>query len=221
VALQYRRIRAAATAVVIAAAVGAGGMTGMTSTLAADPTVPLTGTLVDGAGKALGGIELVLTEELAPDGGNAAFHATTAADGSFSVALYPWGTTETPATLSIVTGPEQELTVIGEECSQTWSVTAAASHELALGDAEPAPLEPLGVTATTALIGEVCAVAATPRPNSGTGGANLTPPPTDTGLVAGTGSPDRLGVALLLGFAIGLAAVVGIVTPRPGTRRRD
>lgn len=220
-ALQYRTIRAAVSALLIAFALGAGGMTGMTSALAADPpTVELTGTLVDGAGAALAGVDLLLTEELAPDGGIAAFQTTTGADGSFGVALYPWGTADVPATLSIVTAPDVELTRIGPECSQTWSVVLAAARDLALGQAgAPAP-EPLALVATTELIGEVCAVVATPPPIAGNGGAGLTPPPTDTVPPTAGGEMDRLGLALIVGFAIGLASVLAFLTQRRGTRRR-
>jgi hypothetical protein len=219
VALQYRTIRAAASALLIAVAVGAGGMTGMTSTLAADPTVPVTGTLVDGAGAALAGVDLLLTEELAPDGGIAAFQAKTGADGTFTAALYPWGTAQAPATLTIVTAPDQQITVIGEECSQTWSVVASARHDLAIGEAEAGAPEALTLTATTELIGEVCAVSATPPPGNAAGGADLTPPPTDLALGQTAATSDRLGMALLFGFAVGLALVLAFFTPRPGARR--
>src|SRR5215212_5216157 len=85
VGLAYRTIRAAGAAVLIAAAVGAGGMTGMTSALAADPaTVALSGIVHDVTGAAFADIELVITEELTDDGGLAAFHATTGSDGAFS-----------------------------------------------------------------------------------------------------------------------------------------
>jgi hypothetical protein len=222
VALQYRTIRAAASALILAVAVGAGGMTGMTgmtSTLAAEATIPVTGTLVDGAGAPLAGVDLLLTEELAPDGGIAAFHATTAADGSFTAALYPWGTAQVPATLTIVTAPDQQITVIGEECSQTWSVVASAKHDLAIGEAGAGVPEALTLTATTELVGEVCAVSATPPPGNAAGGADLTPPPTDLALGPAAATPDRLGIALLIGFAVGLTLVLAFFSPRPGARR--
>ena len=67
--LQYRAIRAAATALLVALALGAGGMAGMTSALAADPAmVELSGTVVNGSAAPLAGIPLVVTEELSANG---------------------------------------------------------------------------------------------------------------------------------------------------------
>ena len=140
--LGYRRARAAATALLIAAAVGAGGMTGMVSALAVDPsTVILSGTVVDGSGAPFADVELVIQEELSDDGGLAAFHATTGDDGSFSADLYPWGTAAAPATITIRTA--QDVVRVGGSCSQTWGV--ATTVDLALAEAAA---EPLTLTAT-------------------------------------------------------------------------
>ena len=217
--LPYRAIRAAASALLLAAAMGTGGMAGMTSVLAAEPgMVGLSGTVVDGSGAPLGGVHLVVTEELPPDGGAAAFHVTTGADGSFALDVYAWGTADAPASLKVATPPDEELEVVGEACSQTWGVEVSQAAQLALADAAP---EPLAITAATTLLGEVCGTTGTPGDNSGsgTGGAQITPPPTDLGLAARPGAPDRLAPALVVGFALGLVIALSIL-PRPGARRR-
>ena len=227
--LGYRTIRAAATAIAMAATVGIGGMTGIGSVLAVEPGMTtLTGTLVDGAAAPLPGVHLVVTQEYAPDGGLAAVQATTGSDGTFVVEVHAWGTSESPAALRIATPAGEELQVNGPDCSQTWSVALDSRHELALAEATP---EPLTLTATTALLGEVCGTVGEPGPGTGTGsgtdsgtgggGAAITPPPTDAmGTVAGPAG-DRHGAILVIGFALGLAGVLAFLTPRPGARARD
>lgn len=221
--LGYRSIRAAATAVTIAAAVGAGGMTGMTSVLAVEPaTTTLNGTLVDGAAGPLPGVHLIVTQEYAPDGGLAAVQTITAADGTFSVEIQAWGTSGAPAALRIATPAGEEFQLNGPKCSQTWSVALDSRHEMALAETAP---EPLTLTATTALLGEVCGTVSEPGTDSGAGrggaGPAITPPPTDVLRVEPSGSGDRFGLTLLIGFALGLAGVLAFLTPRPGARRRD
>ena len=54
----------------------------------------------------------------------------------------------------------------------------------------------------------------------GTPGSGLTPPPTDALAIRGA-TADRLGPALTIGFLIGLIASAVLITPRPGSRRRD
>lgn len=220
--LRYRTIRAAASALLVAAAVGTGGMAGMTSALAGGPaTVGLEGTVVDSAGAPLGGVHLVISEELPPDGGLAAFKVTTAADGSFGASVYAWGTADAPATLMIATPADEAVDVIGETCSQTWGVVVAANHQMALADVSP---DPLTLIATTTLLGEVCGTTATPPPDSrGTsdGRPDLTPPPTDAFVATIANAPDRIGPALTIGFVIGLLAATAVLLPRPGARRRD
>jgi len=221
VGLPYRTIRAAASALLVSVAVGTGGMTGMSSVLAADPAmVALAGHVVDADGGPLGGVHLVISEELPPDGGIAGFHVTTSADGSFAADVYAWGTADAPASLTISTPAGEEVTVIGETCSQTWGVAIAAHQDLALAESKP---DPLTLTATTTLLGEVCGTTATPPPNTprGGGGANLTPPPTDTIGAPVAGSADRLGPALTIGFLVGLLLTAAALLPRPGARRRD
>ena len=219
--LRYRTIRAAASVLLVAAAVGTGGMAGMTSALAGNPArVGLGGTVVDSAGAPLGGVHLVISEELPPDGGLAAFKVTTAADGSFGANVYAWGTADAPATLTIATPADEAVNVIGEACSQTWGVVAA-NHQLALADATP---DPLTLTATTTLLGEVCGTTATPPPDSGVtngGRPDLTPPPTDAFVATIANAPDRLGPALTIGVLIGLLVAAAVLLPRLGARRRD
>ena len=218
--LPFRSIRAAASVLLVAAAVGTGGMTGIGSALAAGPsTVSLTGTVVDGSGAALGGVHLVITEELAPDGGLAAFQTATAADGSFAADLYAWGTADAPATVSIATPAGEEREVAGGSCSRTWAVTVKTDAQLALADSAP---EPLTVTASTTLVGEVCGTTATPPPANHAGGwAGLTPPPTDAfARTAGTAS-ERHGPALTIGFVVGLLLATLVLLPRRKARRRD
>jgi hypothetical protein len=226
VRVEYRTIRAAATALIVAAAVGAGGMGGMTSALAADPaTTPLTGTLVDAGGTPLGGIRLVIGEELPPDGGTAAFPVTTAADGSFAVDVYAWGTLEGPATVTI-TAADASAVRVEENCSQTWSIVIDPDQDIALAGTAA---DPITLTATTTLLGEVCGTIATPPPTAATtppsgggGGAAVTPPPTDTveGAATASGS-DRLGPALMIGFLVGLLGSAALLLTRRGARRRD
>jgi hypothetical protein len=222
VGLSYRSIRAAGSALLIAVAVGAGGMTGMASALGADPTmVAVAGTLVDGSGQPLGGIHLTIEEELPPDGGIAAFPVTTAGDGTFAADLYAWGSVDAPAAVTVETAADEQLTVESGSCSQTWGVLARDRRELALAEAAP---EPLVVTATTTLLGEVCGTTGTPGGGNGStggaGGAQITPPPTDADLASSNASRDRLGPALTLGFVLGLALASAFLVVRPGTRRR-
>jgi hypothetical protein len=232
VGLRYGTVRAAGSAFLIAAAVGTGGMTGLTSALAADPAmVTIGGSLVDGDGAGLGGIHLVIVEELPPDGGPEAYSVTTGDDGSFSLEVHPWGTTEAPASLSIGTPPDESIELIGDACSRTWAVQVVDHRSVALAEAAP---DPIALTATMTLIGEVCGTTATPPTptspvaggptNGGTGsgsgsGAGLTPPPTDT-FGASVAEPERTAPALTIGFLVGLLVAVVVMLPRHGARRR-
>ncbi|HET7703267.1 MAG TPA: hypothetical protein VFK35_07710 [Candidatus Limnocylindrales bacterium] len=199
----------------------------MSPVVAVEPGMTtLTGTLLDADAAPLAGVHLVVTQEYAPDGGLAAVRAMTGTDGTFSVEVHAWGTSESPAALRIATPAGEELQRNGPDCSQTWSVALDSRHELALAETTP---EPLTLTATTSLLGEVCGTTGEPGPGTGTGsgtdsgggGPAITPPPTDA-LGAATGRPgDRLGGTLAIGFAIGLAGVLVFLTPRPGARARD
>ena len=217
--LQYRTIRAAASALLVAAAVGTGGMTGIGSVLAADPpTVALSGTVVDGGGAPIAGLHLMISEELPPDGGAVAVQATTGAGGAFTVDLQAWGTANAPASVTIKTSPGTEVQVAVEECTQTWGVELLHTANVAWADAAP---DPLTLTAATTLLGEVCGTTGTPSGNQAGGGPALTPPPTDTLARSIAGAPDRIGPALTIGFLLGLVVAAGLLLPRPGARSRD
>lgn len=218
--LQYRAIRAAASALLVAVAIGSGGMAGMSPALAADPaTVTLAGTLVttvDGTVTPLPGIGLVITEELATDGGLAAFQVTTGADGAFAADVFAWGTADLPARVSIATAAS-EFQVAGGSCTRTWSIAIDPEQDVALAGAAP---DPLTVSATTTLLGEVCGTTGTPPGNRPGSGPDLTPPPTDAFVAPSATRPDRLGPALTIGFVVGLFAAL-LLLPGPGARRRD
>jgi hypothetical protein len=226
VTLRSRVPRAAVSALVLATAIGAAGTTGLSTALAVDPPakVDIAGTLADGHGAALAGIDLIVSEELPPDGGLAGFQATSGPDGSFAVAVEPWGTADAPATLTIKAAPDSTITAVGESCSQTWSVTLAETRQVALSEAAVPP-EPIALVARTELVGEVCGATGTPRPtpapNSGSHTqANPTPPPTDANPTLGD-REERPATALLVGFVVGLAAALLMLLPRPGARRRE
>ena len=224
-----RAPRAAASALLVAVAIGVAGTTGISAALAVDPvaSVPLTGSVVDEHGAALGGVHLVVSEEQAPDGGLAGFQATTAGDGAFTVTLYPWGTADAPASVSIRTAVGETITRELDSCSQTLSVAISDARALAL--AEPGdPPKPIDLVATTTVLGEACGATATPPPDSGSGAAagqtprpRVTPPATDSSPAAVRATEPRLGSALVLGFVAGLVVAAALLAPRPaGARRR-
>jgi hypothetical protein len=226
VRLRERTSRAAVSAWLLAATVGAVGMTGMSSALAVDgpATVSLAGQLRDASGAALAGVPLVVAEELPPDGGLAGWQVTTAADGTFAVAVLRWGTADAPATLTIRTVPSTRVRTDSGGCSRTLEVRLSDARPLQLAEATtPAAID---LVATTTLIGEVCGATATPPSVAGGLGAPAhgdgpTPPPTD-GLPASLDrSADRPATALLVGFGLGLLAALLFVLPRRGLRRRD
>jgi hypothetical protein len=222
VGLQLRTLRAAASALLVAAAVGAGGMAGMTSVLAADPgLVGVAGTVVNHDGGApLAGVPLVITEMVLPDGGAVAAQATTAADGTFAVDVEALGTADAPATVTIKTPPDTMIEVIGDSCSQTWSVAIDPGQDVTLSGTAPSPLT---LTATTALMGEVCGTTGVPSTShsGGGGSASLTPPPTDV-LVAPTDSAsDHVAAALTIAFVGGLLVVAALLLPHRRARPRD
>ena len=218
-----RAPRAAASALFLAAAIGAAGTTGISSVLAVDPpaTLALSGSLADVHGAALAGVHLVISEEQPPDGGLAGSSVTTAADGSFTAPIYPWGTAEAPATLTIKTPAGEEIQRIGDSCSQTFGVAVSDTRSLTLEGAVEPPA-PVQLVATTTLLGEVCGTTATPRPNSGAGsGTHVTPPPTDQAGPVLAGPAERRGPALVLGFVVGLLAAGALLIPARGARRRS
>jgi hypothetical protein len=225
---RYRAARAACSALLLATAIGAAGTTGVSTALAVDPParIAVSGHVADAHGVSLAGIELVVSEELPPDGGLAGFQATTGKDGGFSVSIEPWGTTDAPATLTIKAAPDATTTVVGDSCSQTWGVAVTDSREIALeGATEPPPT--IELVASTELLGEVCGTTGTPKPPKPTPASNagapatphLTLPPTDASPALGD-QGEQPATALLVGFVVGLAAALLLLLPRPRTRRR-
>jgi hypothetical protein len=215
-----RSIRAAATALLVAAAVGSAGMGGVSPARAAEPgTVRLAGTLVsteDGADAPLADVELVITEELEPDGGLAAFPVTTAEDGTFAADVFAWGTAEDPAIVTIG-AVRAELDEVDPSCSRRWAVGIEPGMIQLPGSAP----DGLVVRQTLTLLGEVCGTTAPPPANGPGSRATVTPPPTDTPAAPLATRPDRLGPALTIGFVIGLLAVAALLRLRAGARRRD
>lgn len=223
--LQYRTIRAAASVLLVAAAVGTGGMTGIGSVRAADPpaTVFVTGTLANEHGTGLPFVHLVVAEMLPPDGGAAGFDVTTGPDGGFGFRAFAWGTTDAPAQITITTPPDTETGLaVNDDCHQTVGVAVHDTRDVALADVG-AEVPVLDLVAATTVLGEVCATTATPKPDGprATNRPGLTPPPTDTFGRPIAGDPDRTGPALTIGFLVGLVAAAVLLLPRPGARRRD
>jgi hypothetical protein len=221
VELRFRTIRAAASALLVAAAVGTGGMAGMTSVLAADPAlVGLAGTVLNHDGGApLAGVPLIITEMVLPDGGAVAAQTTTGADGTFAVDVEALGTADAPATVTFKTPPDTMIEVIGDRCSQTWSVAIDPGQDVTLSGTAPGPLT---LKATTALTGEVCGTTGVPSTShSGdSGSANLTPPPTDVFVAPTEGPSDRVAPALTIAFVVGLLVVAALLLPHRRARRR-
>ncbi len=201
-------------------AIGAAGTTGMSVVLAADAPAALavSGSLHDAHGAPLGGIRLVIAQELPPDGGLAGSEVVTGRDGTFVAELAAWGTTDAPAVLTIRTAPGARVEVLGARCNRTVDVTVVDTRDVALANATAPP--PIDLVAETTLIGEICGTTATPPADAPTHhAAHVTPPPTDTNPPAIGGPSERLATALLVGFVVGLAAAFLLLVPRPGARR--
>jgi hypothetical protein len=121
--------------------------------------------------------------------------------------------------VTIKTPPETEIQVAGETCSQTWGVELLQTTNVAWAEGAP---DPLTLTATTTLLGEVCDTTGTPSNGQAGGGRPaLTPPPTDTLARSIAGVPDRFAPALTIGFLLGLFVAAVLLLPRRGARRRD
>ena len=128
--------------------------------LAADEPV-LSGTVVDAAGQPFEVEEARMTMT-GPDGGG--LHAAqleVAADGSFGVALMPWGTTESPAQVTItITGVVSEVVTNADGCNDSYAPVAESTFDVALeSGGEPGPIE---LVAAPQLVGTVCGAGATP-----------------------------------------------------------
>jgi hypothetical protein len=230
VGLPGRAPRAAASALLLAIAIGVAGTTGIGAVFAADPpTVPLTGSLVNADGRPLPHVHLLVSEQVLPDGALAGFQASTGNDGVFRVDLFAWGTTDAPAQVTIKTPAHEQVTLRGDPCDQTYGIAVSDTRELALaepnGDTSGAP-KPIDVVATTTLLGEVCGTTGSPGPTDpGNGAAHspaprVTPPATDAARAALAQSEERLGAALILGFVAGLIAAAAVFARRPRGARR-
>jgi hypothetical protein len=144
--------------------------------LAADEPV-LTGTVLDASGAPFP-VEQARMTMTGPDGGG--MHAAPleiAADGSFEVALQPWGSTATPAEVTIsVTGIVAESIANADGCTDDYAPVAEASFDLALeGGGEP---DPVAIVAQPAIVGTVCGAAATSAPTLPPSAVSpVTPPP--------------------------------------------
>ena len=118
-----------------------------------------------------------------------------------------------------------EIEVVGDEpAARPGASSVDDSAGIAL--AADAPPEPLTLTATTTLLGEVCGTTATPPADtSGPAAAarDLTRRrPTDAPARRSPSASDRIGPALTIGFVVGLrGGRPASLLPRPGARRRD
>lgn len=129
--------------------------------LAADEPV-LTGTVLDANGAPFPVEEARMTMT-GPDG--AGIHAAqieVGADGTFEVALMPWGTTEAPAEVTIaITGAGTESVPNDVGCTDEVAQVAEATVDVTLEDGgEP---EPIQIVAESRIVGTVCGAQATPR----------------------------------------------------------
>ena len=121
----------------------------------------LSGTVVDGAGQPFTVEEARMTMT-GPDGGG--LHAAqleVAADGSFDVVLMPWGTTESPAEVTLtITGAVTEVVTNADGCNDSYAPVAESTFDVALeSGGEP---DPVALVAEPQLVGTVCGVGATP-----------------------------------------------------------
>jgi hypothetical protein len=129
-------------------------------TFAADEPV-LTGTVVDAAGQPFP-VENGRMMITAPDGGGIhGAQVSVGGDGSFEVALMPWGTDATPAEVTItITGVVSETVVNDAGCTDQFAPVAEATFDVALeSGGEP---EPVALVAEQQLIGTVCGAGGTP-----------------------------------------------------------
>jgi hypothetical protein len=103
-------------------------------------------------------------------------------------------------------------------CTHSYSVAVDVERDVALADG---PIDPLEISATTDLIGEICGTTATPPPTSArTPTPAITRPPTDLGPAPLATTEERLDPALVIGFIAGVLAAAVLLVPRAGARRR-
>jgi hypothetical protein len=130
--------------------------------LAADEPV-LTGTVLDASGAPFP-VEQARMTMTGPDGGG--MHAAPleiAPDGSFEVALQPWGSATSPAEVTIsITGVVAESIANADGCTDDYAPVAKATFDVALeSGGEP---EPVAIVALPSIVGTVCGAAATSAP---------------------------------------------------------
>lgn len=133
---------------------GAALLLSATPAFAADEPV-LRGTVLDADGAPFE-VDQARMTMTGPDG--AGIHAAPlviAPDGTFEVALMPWGTTEAPAAVLIaVTGAVTEQVPNADGCVDDYAPVAEATFDVALeSGGEP---EPVAVIAESRIVGTVC-----------------------------------------------------------------
>ncbi len=121
----------------------------------------LSGTVVDDAGAPFA-VEQARMTMTGPDGGG--LHAAqieVAADGSFDVALLPWGTAEAPAQVTVsITGAVSEAVTNADGCTDQYAPVAEATFDVTLeSGGEP---EPVVLVAEPQIVATVCGAGATP-----------------------------------------------------------
>jgi hypothetical protein len=170
----------------------------------------LHGKVVDVGGTAVPGLHLGSQESGAPDP-MPVYDVTTGPDGSFSAQILISGP-EPPelaplATLVFGTTSAQQLTYPAGACQRTASVSLNGSV------AKPVEWfreQVVVLTAEADVLGETCGV---------TGGPATTLPPTDAAGRETSASGDRTGIAIALGFVLGVAIAGLWFAPRRRARR--
>jgi hypothetical protein len=147
----------------------------------------------------------------APAGGGAiARPFDVAGDGSFEVALAPWGTPDDPAQVRIVvTGAATEFEIDDDGCVTHSGPRAEDTFDVALeGDGEP---EPVALVARIVVIAEICGEVSTAKP---------TLPATDASVgSADLGGTSAAGGMSAMGVLFGLV-VLAVTSNRIAARRR-
>jgi hypothetical protein len=138
---------------------------------------------------------------IAPDGGGSvASKFEVAEDGSFEVALMPWGSVQAPAQVRIdVTGAVTSVVVDDEGCSEQFAPLVQAVFPVALeSGSDPEPVELIGREVP---VGTVCGNVAAP---------GTTLPPTDVNpelLAAVTRQATVVAALGAIGFLAGITGV--------------
>ena len=195
------------------------------------PTVAVSGVVLDTEGQPAEVDSARVEEVETPDSEPVVTAFDVAADGTFTVALQEWGTTEQPAIARFdVRGPRGEPVVIDEEgCTETTTPYGTLDVEIP----GIVPTEPIEIVLDKVLIDGLCpAVTATPEPEApAPRGPSVTLPPTDAGgasrLAPGvTGAVASMlvlaGIAVLALAALVRRRAMGELSPRTvsSTRRR-